>query len=355
LLNVQLLSAVVQFVLPDTPFIFDITFRDVLACALPVGVVAALSLLVVQRPWWQRFGDPDVLPGHQLSLAAVAFAAVIASTWRWRIDLTLFDILLALITFAALIAHELIAACRANDVRRVWSTEAVAALAVGFFALFGVITFGRGFSLYAMLATGAALWAVGRWAAGHARLGVLVGPFTLTATVLPLITVVFGVGRHLLGHDTIWMGMNSLALLLAAGWYFWRGMESERRRVLSLLLSALILNVALALLWSELEWSDPQCFMIPLGISVIGLVELLKSEIPQRAVTPLRYAGALLILVSPTFHIAAGSWLHLVTLMLASVLITLLGMGLRVRALAYTGTAFLAADMAAMVVRGSVD
>src|SRR5262249_47375874 len=53
--------------------------------------------------------------------------------------------------------------------------------------------------------------------------------------------------------------------------------------------------------------------------------------------------------------IVDGMWLHLLTLMLASVVLVLLAIGLRVRALVYTGTAFLAADIAAMVVRGSVD
>jgi len=41
--------------------------------------------------------------------------------------------------------------------------------------------------------------------------------------------------------------------------------------------------------------------------------------------------------------------------MLASVVVILLAMGLRVRALIYTGTAFLAADLVAMVIRGSID
>jgi hypothetical protein len=61
------------------------------------------------------------------------------------------------------------------------------------------------------------------------------------------------------------------------------------------------------------------------------------------------------ILVSPTFHIVGGSWLHLFTLMVASVAVLLVSIGLRVRALMYTGTAFLIADLIGIVVRGSVD
>jgi hypothetical protein len=45
----------------------------------------------------------------------------------------------------------------------------------------------------------------------------------------------------------------------------------------------------------------------------------------------------------------------LLTLMVASVAIVLVSIGLRARALMYTGTAFLIADLMAIVVRGSVD
>ena len=90
---------------------------------------------------------------------------------------------------------------------------------------------------------------------------------------------------------------------------------------------------------------------------MMALVELFpaREKIPERFRNPLRYAGALVILVSPTFSIVGGSWVHLLTLMIASVAIVLLGIGLRVRALLYTGTAFLVADLVAIVVRGSVD
>src|SRR5262249_32525945 len=62
----------------------------------------------------------------------------------------------------------------------------------------------------------------------------------------------------------------------------------------------------------------------------------------------------LLILVSPTVHIVGGSWLHMVTLLVSAVAIVLVSIGLRVRALLYTGAAFLLADLATMVVRGSL-
>jgi hypothetical protein len=137
---------------------------------------------------------------------------------------------------------------------------------------------------------------------------------------------------------------------LAAAFYFWRGIEGNRKELH--VLAAFILNIALALLWRELEWTDPQFFMVPIGISVLVLIELLKAEIPERFHNPLRYVGALVILVSPTFHIVGGSWIYLLSLMVLSVAVALVAIGLRVRALLYMGSAFLLADLTAMLVRG---
>ena len=95
--------------------------------------------------------------------------------------------------------------------------------------------------------------------------------------------------------------------------------------------------------------------MIPIGASILMLVQLLKREIPAVWHDPLRYLGALVILVSPTFHIVGGSWWHLFSLMVASVVIAVVAIGLHIRALLYTGTAFLAADLVSIVVRGSLN
>ena len=55
------------------------------------------------------------------------------------------------------------------------------------------------------------------------------------------------------------------------------------------------------------------------------------------------------------FHILGGSWLHLITLLALSVAVILMAIGLRLRALVFTGTAFLLTDLVAMVVRTSID
>ncbi len=220
-------------------------------------------------------------------------------------------------------------------------------------ALFNVIRFGNGASLFATLGAGVLAWVVSRAAARSPATTVLVNPLATTGLFLPAACAVLGVGRHLAVAEPQWKGMNSLALLLAAGFYFHLGLDGRRRG--PLVASAAIVNIALALLWRELSWSDPQLFLVPLGASMLALIELLRDEIPPKALEPLRYAGALTILVSPTFHIVEGSWLHLLSLMVISVGVVLAAMGLRLRALMYAGTAFLVADVAAMVVRGSVD
>jgi hypothetical protein len=187
----------------------------------------------------------------------------------------------------------------------------------------------------------------------RSQLSILARPLATLAYLMPAVSVLLGIGRHLLVTEPAWRGANSLAILLAGGFYFWRGIELRRRDLLTL--AGVILNVALALLWRELRWSDPQFFLIPLGLTVLALVQLFREELPAKLLDPLRYLGALVILVSPVFHIIDGSWIHLFTMMLASVGVVLLGIGLRVRALVYTGTGFLLADLAAMLVRGSFD
>jgi hypothetical protein len=121
------------------------------------------------------------------------------------------------------------------------------------------------------------------------------------------------------------------------------------------MLSLVILNVATALLWKDLGWSDPQLFMMPIGVSCLVLTELLRHEIPSQYHDRLRFVGSLMILVSPVFHIVTGSWTHILTLMIASAVLALVSIGLRVRTLLYTSTAFLLADLVALVARSSLD
>jgi hypothetical protein len=326
--------------------------HDCSALCLPLALVSTISLLAWQlRDKLQPTAWGEVLLLHRIGLRGLAIVALYGSI-LWQIDLAPVDVLMAAVTFVIFIAGELWTACRLQSETRVWTAAGVALLGAGYFAFFQLLPLGQGFLMFALLGLGVILWLVSEWAGKSPSAAILRRPFQQMALALPMATVILGVCRFVL-TPPVWLGANSLALLLAAGFYFWRGLERTSKTLI--VLAGAVLNVAMILLWRELAWNDPQFFMIPIGISLLALVQLLKGEIPEKLHDPLRYLGALVILVSPTFHIVGGSWLHLFSLMVVSVGVMLVAMGLRVRALIYTGTAFLVADLVAMVVRGSID
>ncbi|MBI5758781.1 MAG: hypothetical protein HZA46_09705 [Planctomycetales bacterium] len=373
------LSLVVQWLMPGVATLAELNPSQWLDVCLPVALAAATSVVL-----WQRSGvaRPDLLEGRGVDTGnqPLALTTPIALLWACHparlaavqremlrlivglclvgpmqnIDagLSVGQAVLVVVTFAILTATELWAACRDQIARRVWFAETLIAIAVGYLALFGVIEFGHGLAMFVVLGCGLLAALLSHLASRNARTAICSQPFGLTGLWLPLVAVGLGLIRHVAYAQPAWKGMNSLSLLIAAGFYFWRGLDrGEKRWVVT---AAVILDIALALLWRELHWTDAQLFLVPVGLSVLGVVELLKKEIPQPAHTPLRYVGALVILVSPTFDVVSGSWLHILCLMVSSVALTLLAMGLRVRALMYTGTAFLVADLLAMLVHGSL-
>lgn len=348
LANWQVLGLVVRMFGPHVP-ILELTPADLLPICLPLAFVGAGSLLV-----WEVFSRSsrwqELALAHRLALRGLFVIAMLQTLHLEALGMG--GILLAAAAFVLAVSAELISAVRNQREEQVWAAEVLALLGVAYLTYFRVVVFGRGTTMFVVLAIGFVLWLIKEWAARRPRLAVLVRPLGSTAFVMPLLTVGIGIYRHL-ATQPIWLGANSLALLLAAGFYFWRGLERGNKWLA--ILAGAILNVALILLWRELAWHDPQFFMIPIGISILALVQVLKQEIPERFHDPLRYLGALVILVSPTFHVVGGSWVHLLSLMVASVAIVFLAIGLRVRALLYTGTAFLLADLVAMLVRGSVD
>jgi hypothetical protein len=379
LANWLVLSLVVQWLVPGAATLAELTSSQWLDVFLPLALTAAASVAL-----WQRVGvaRPDQREGRGCATEKLflALSTPIAPLWACHPDdlaavqrellrlvvglclvgpmqnfeagLSVGQAVLVVVTLATLTATELWAACRDQIARRVWFAEALVAIAVGYLALFGVIEFGHGLAMFVVLGCGLLAALLSNLTSRNARTAICSQPFGLTGLWLPMVAVGLGLIRHLAYAQPAWKGMNSLALLIAAGFYFWRGLErGEKRWVVT---AAVILDIALALLWRELHWTDAQLFLVPVGLSVLGVVELLKNEIPQPAHTPLRYVGALVILVSPTFDVVSGSWLHILCLMVSSVALTLLAMGLRVRALMYTGTAFLVADLLAMLVHGSL-
>jgi hypothetical protein len=354
-LNWQLLSLLVQINVPGVKALLPLSPDWLIPCSLPLALATAVSgqLVRLLNPREHHEYARELLKVHTVVLNMVMYGALLASLGHLEQGLTPQQILMSACTFAIVVVAAAWDACWLNQVERVWWSEAVAGMAVAYFLLFHVIHFGSGIAPFVVLGTGLGLWGIGHVAERRPAIAVLSGPFSLTGVTLPLAAALLATGRHLAGFSTSLLGMHSLALFAAAAFYFWRGIEDRRKPLV--VLSAAILNGSLVLLWRDLHWTDPQLFMMPLGLSVLGLVELLHAEIPEPMHNPLRYAGALVILVSPTFHIVGGSWLHLATLLAAAVGVTLLSIGLRVRALMYTGVAFVVADLIAMVIRGSID
>ncbi len=354
LANWQVVSLLIWIFAPGSVTLWNLNLQQLGNFSLPLATLAAASLLVFHSVFQRdELSNGDVISTHVLVMRLLSIFSIGSSFLLLPAGLTIFQCCMAVLTFALLTGNELWAAWRTQRQDRVWGAEAVIAAGVGYFLVFRVISIGRGFSMYAVLAAGVSSWVLGRILSKKPRLAVLSQPLSQTGMVLPLVAVLTGIVRHIGTAQGGWLGINSLALLLAAGFYFWRGLEDRRKSLV--VFSAVILNIALIMLWREIQWWDPQFFMIPIGLSVLGLVELMKTEIPTRFHNPLRYLGALTILVSPTFHIVGGSWIHIFTLLLASVIVTLLSIGLRIRVLMFTGTAFLVADLLAMIVRGSVD
>ena len=248
-------------------------------------------------------------------------------------------------------ADEFWMAIRGRNELRVWCSM----LALGFsiFLLFlnGILPVQTGVGLVAIVLVGVTLQWLGDRFAKSERLRVASRPMQIVGWVAPSFAVGFGLMAMVFGTaTTAWV---SLAIFLSAFVHAVRGWSSGQRWHAWLALA--MVNIGLANINRALGWFDLQLYLAPIGLSILGLLELMKREIPQSGHKPIRLVGAFCILVSPIFQILAGSWWHMFSLMLLSVLVVLIAIGLRVRVLMYTGVAFLFADLLAMLVRSAVD
>lgn len=350
----QVLAVVLQILSPDTRSLADLFDGSPRPAALPLAAIASLATLASRR--LAVDSPPSLKPFVSFHCAGLRFAAsaCLALPLVTSSDgiLSAWNASLAAAAFLFLAAGEIRRACDLGDPRRAWIGEAVIGAGTAYLAWFGVIRFGHGASLFVLAAAAFGFHGLARLAARSPRSAVLVGPFRKTAFSLPLAAAAVAVAKHIAGSPVAWVGANSLALLLGAAFLFWRAIEEEKRG--AFVLAAVVVNTALALAWRELGWQDPQLYLVPVGASILALVELLRAEIPKEWRDPLRYTGALVILVSPIVHIVEGSWAHLLSLMVLSSLVILASIGLRIRATMYAGLAFLGADLTAMVLRGSI-
>jgi hypothetical protein len=267
--------------------------------------------------------------------------------------LTGFEVASLVSLFGVLILLHFRSAIRHQDPGMVWMGLLLGAIGGGYLLYFVVLPPFSVLTLSAGLVIGALLSAIAHRCQASTKYAVFAKPFNLVGVILPGVIAAVCVGRSVFGAPVAWVGLHSLLILSAAMCYFIRWLETGDR--LGLIIATVIFNASQMLLWRELSWSDPQLYLMPLGLSLIALAEALPRELRADLKTALRYAGALIILVSPLFHILDGGWFPLLTLMAASLGVSVLSLGLKSRPLLYSGTAFLVADLAALVIRGSLE
>lgn len=355
LVNWHLLAGFLTWGIATPKLLHQVTVSELAVYGLPLAALAAASAWMFEAKFLrQRIRDIETTFIHQ-ALLFLAAGMLLAGALSWHAARmwTGVDLGYVLIVWISLTATLWTRAVDHQHQDLVWLGLWAALGAWIYFLLTGVYTLTDPALPYAALILGLTCWTIGRAAVTTSRFGIFSSPFQQTGFWLPVMVIPFAVGRQLSGFDVVWAGANSLPMLCAAGFYFWRGLSD--RNVGTTILSAAILNLTLMLIWHELRWTDPQLFLVPVGISILAITELMQREIPEKFHTELRFIGALTILVSPTFHIVTGSWLHILTLMIAAVAICLVAIGLRIRILLYTSTAFLLADLVAMIARGSLD
>jgi hypothetical protein len=268
---------------------------------------------------------------------------------------------LVLLGIALAMLGELLTATRSQEQLRAWSTLVLFGLGIVWAWDQGWLPIGTGLSQLVLAVAAVLCLGLTKMVNRHPRFDCFANPLQLVGLVAPGAVTGLALGdeiwasltAHRLASSSFAHSFNYMALLLSAAIYFFHGLSVGKRRYL--LLSTVILNFGLALVWFSNGFTDPLFYCVPIGLSILWIVELLKKELPRQSHEPLRYIGALVILVSPVFGVLGSGWLHLFSLMVLCVLVILLAIGLRVRALMYTGTAFLLADIAGMLIRSSLD
>ncbi len=312
------------------------------ACALMISGLVIAILCFDTR--WSTF-DLTLARQWSLTLRVVGLAMLLMGLCSRSLGTT-FDVLI-LVSLAFAAANELRIAVRYQIEPHAWTGFSLIGLLLVWSHWHHVLPLhGTVLRLLIIAAAAAMLMLARRWSE-HSRFNLLVhslgsvglsGPFVITAwSVLQASS----------------SPAESLVVFASAITMFVYGRSCENRRYV--VASVVLLNVGLCSIWTSLSLTDPQLYLVPIGLSIIGLVEFLRNEIPQSAHDPIRYAGALTILVSPCFEILGGGWLHMISLMMLSVVVVLLAIGLRLRALVHAGTAFLIVDLVAMVVRSTID
>jgi hypothetical protein len=311
---------------------------------------AALTISVIVFEYLRSRLEEDLVEVWQVILRICGGLAVFTSLLGGSPTPVMSVITIA--TFSAAVVFEFWNAVRRQEELYIWNALVVIAGCIGWMVVERLIVPGTGMSQILLMVLSAIALTVAEKSRDYQRAHILIRPMRIIGVVLPMVVSLLALLRTTMaGGDA--RGLQALAVFGCAAVYFHQWLLSRRR--LFLLLAGAVVNLAFVLLWRSLHFSDPQFYMVPIGLSVLGLIEILKKELPASSHDPLRYIGALIILVSPVFDILSGSWAHLLSLLVLSTLVVLLSIGLRLRALMYTGTAFILADLAGMIFRATED
>jgi hypothetical protein len=327
------------------------TLSHVIAC---LSVTCAASVLVWQQVmprqrWWSL--DLDTQHAWLVILRCVYTAFV-----GLAFSLSGFSNLghgLILAGLCVLVLTEILAAMQTRSEARVWTSLVVLSLVPAWLVAREFVVLHSGVAQFALTGIAAMMLFVSTRTKERARFSIFANPLEKVGLALPAIACGLAIWNQWVAAPMEHAAWTSIATFAAAGVYLFRAIQKQDRRYY--IAAGVILNGTLLMTWRTMGLTDAQWYLVPIGLSVLGLVELLRKELPKESHDPLRYAGALAILVSPVFNILDGSWVHLLSLMGLSLMVVLLAIGFRLRALMYTGTAFLLADLLAMVVRSSIE
>ncbi len=315
------------------------------AAAIPfVFLTAAISVAVFDRA--HKTLDPVLAQTWTALLRSGMVILAIMSLTGPVLSMGLIAIMTAGFVIAA--ATEAAQAVRRQWESYIWSACGVLGMMTLFLFAHDVITFGAGMSQFVLLGISITGLSLAHLSQQREDLAIIRRPIHMIGETLPTLVAIMAVFREFSGMLKSDSALNALALMISAAIYFQQAMVTRKRGYA--MMAAIIMNTGLMLLWSSLKLTAPEFYLVPVGLSILAFVELLKKELPKASHDPLRYIGALTILVSPLFEIIDGNWAHIFTLMILSVIVILTAIGLRIRVLVYAGSAFLLADLVAMIV-----
>lgn len=333
------------------PGILKITSGETVANLLLITSISVIVFDLLPKFIWTRSNlmtERTAVWSSVLRCGLVWLAFMCFTTIRF----SAFGIVLVTIGLAVWAIAEIWQAIQQQAENRVWTACIIALVATGFLHNEHVISFGIGLSQFVLLGIGIAALGLTALAQKHESLRAFDRPMQLAGNTMPAVVAVFAVVREFSNAFSSSTSLGALALMIAAGVYFHQAYLTKRHGFF--VAGIAITNVGLFFLWRSLGWMAAELHMVPFGLSVLGLVELLKDKLPAASHNPLRYFAVLTIMCSPLFEVLGGSWLHMFSLMLLSVVMILAAIGLRLRSLVYAGTAFLSVDLIAMVIRSTI-